>query len=129
MTKEELYQEFLEVTHFDESKIISYEKFTKIENGYDEKFICQGVEGLAVKTIYVNTPFITYFHHPKLDEVKNDKEYQKLLNMFELIHQENIQIARGLMLHMAINNRSAAETMCDEMEERWNKTFEDIWRS
>ena len=57
-----------------------------------------------------------------------DEEYQKLLNMFELIHKENMQIARVLM-HMAINNRSAAETMCDEMEEIWNKTFEDIRRS
>ena len=63
MTKEELYKEFLEVTHFDESVITRVEYLTRIKN-YSDEVIASGFEGLAVWiTCNQNRGFwITYFH-------------------------------------------------------------------
>ena len=66
MTAEELYKEFVEVTHINEDFVDRYEKFRNVEVGGTK--IIKNVEGIAVS---LKSPrgdmFLTYFHKEDSD--------------------------------------------------------------
>ena len=66
MTAEELYKEFVEVTHINEDFVDRYEKFRNVEVGGTK--IIKNVEGIAV---FIKSPrgdtFLTYFHKENSD--------------------------------------------------------------
>lgn len=67
MTKEELYEEFKEVTHFDDTGLdISISRFTKIE--LNDKQIANDFEGIIIKFTNPNIPPLTFFHKEATDD-------------------------------------------------------------
>lgn len=66
MTAEELYKEFVEVTHIDEDFVDKYEKIRNVEVGGTK--IIKNVEGLVVCIkSHPEYIFLTYFHKEDSD--------------------------------------------------------------
>ena len=75
MTREELYEEFKEVTHFDDTGLdIVIQKITNIEIG--DRRIASGFEGLYIIFDAPNMPALTYFHK-EANHVDTDSEQAK----------------------------------------------------
>jgi len=61
MTKEELYEEFKEVTHFDDTDLdITVQKITNIEIA--GRLVASGFDGIFIRFNMPNMPGLTYFH-------------------------------------------------------------------
>jgi hypothetical protein len=72
MTKEELYEEFKEVTHFDDTDLdITVQKITNIE--MDGRLIASGFDGIFIRVNIRNMPGLTYFHK-EANHVDTDTE-------------------------------------------------------
>ena len=67
MHAEDLYKEFLEVTHIPKEMVAKAEKITSI--GTRDETFAKGFEGMCISLTDVgpHDVAITYFHHPDLD--------------------------------------------------------------